>query len=219
MEVATIVTPDTILRWHRRLIARKWTYSNRRPGRPGVLAEIRHLIVRMATENPTWGYTRIQGALKNVCHRVARSTVAAILKEQGIPPSGARSTSWQTFLRAHWQAIVAADFFTTEVWTTRGLVTMYTVYVIELHSRRVQIVGSTPHPDEAFMLQVIRELTPPTACAVASAYSYATAIASGASRFGCCLNALVYTSFRRRSAHRNATHTRSGSSARSKKSA
>lgn len=161
MQVATIVTPDTILRWHRRLIARKWTYSNRRPGRPGVLAEIRHLIVRMATENPTWGYTRIQGALKNVGHRVARSTVAAILKEQGIPPSGARSTSWQTFVRAHWRAIVAADFFTTEVWTSRGLVTMYTVFVIELHSRRVQIVGSTPHPNEAFMLQIMRELTAP----------------------------------------------------------
>ena len=158
-QVATIVTPDTILRWHRRLIARKWTYSSRRPGRPGVLAEIRRLVVRMATENPTWGYTRIQGALKNLGHRVARSTVAAILKEQGIPPCGARSTSWQTFLRAHWRAIVAADFFTTEVWTTRGLVTFYTVFVIELHSRRVQIVGSTPHPDEAFMLQIMRELT------------------------------------------------------------
>jgi transposase InsO family protein len=105
------------------------------------------------------GYTRIQGALKNLGHRVARSTVAAILKEQGIPPGGARSTSWQTFLRAHWRAIVAADFFTTEVWTTRGLVTMYTVFVIELHTRRVQIVGSTPHPDEAFMLQIMRELT------------------------------------------------------------
>jgi hypothetical protein len=89
------------------------------------------------------GYTRIQGALKNLGHRVARSTVAAILKEHGIPPCGTRSTSWRTFLRAHWRAIVAADFFATEVWTTRGLVTFYTVFVIELHSRRVQIVGST----------------------------------------------------------------------------
>jgi transposase len=159
MQVATIVTPDTILRWHRRLIARKWTYANRQPGQPGVLAEIRRLVVRMATENPTWGYTRIQGALKNIGHRVSRSTVAAILKEQGIPPSGGRSTSWRTFLRAHWRAIVAADFFTTEVWTTRGLMTMYTVFVIELHSRRVQIVGSTAHPNEAFMLQMMRELT------------------------------------------------------------
>ena len=153
--MATIVTPDTILRWHRQLIARKWTYPKRRPGRPSVLPEIRRLVVRMATENPSWGYTRIQGALKNLGHRVARSTIATILKQQGIPPSGERPTSWQTFLRAHWGAVVAADFFTTEVWTVRGLVTYYTVFVIELHSRRVHIVGSTPHPDEAFMLQIV----------------------------------------------------------------
>jgi hypothetical protein len=104
-------------------------------------------------------YTRIQGALKNLGHRVARSTVATILKEQGIPPSDERPTSWQTFLRAHWWAFVAADFFTTEVWTVRGLVTYYRVFVIELHSRRVHLLGSTPHPDEAFMLQIARHLT------------------------------------------------------------
>jgi hypothetical protein len=161
-QVATIVTPDTILRWHRQLIARKWTYPKRRPGRPGVLPEIRRLVTRMATENPSWGYTRIQGALKNLGHRVARSTIATILKQQGIPPSSERPTSWQTFLRAHWGALVAADFFTTEVWTVRGLVTYYTVFVIELQSRRVHIVGSTPHPDEAFMLQIARHLTDAT---------------------------------------------------------
>ena len=98
-EIATIATPDTLLRWHRQLIARKWTYA-RKSGPRRVLFEIRPLVVRMATENPTWGYSRIQGALKNLGHRVARSTIAAILQEQGIPPSGARSTSWQTFLRA-----------------------------------------------------------------------------------------------------------------------
>ena len=162
VEVATIVTPDTILRWHRTLIARKWTYQKRRRGRPGVLAEIRRLAVRMATENPSWGYTRIQGALKNLGHRVARSTIATILKQQGIPPSDERPTSWQTFLRAHWGALVAADFFTTEVWTLCGLVTYYTVFVIELQSRRVHIVGSTPHPNEAFMLQIARQFTDPT---------------------------------------------------------
>jgi hypothetical protein len=101
-QVATIVTPDTILRWHRQLIARKWTYANRRGGRPGVLAEIRRLVVRMADENPTWGYTRIRGALKNVGHRVGRSTIARILKAHGMPPVPERPTSWQTFLRAHW---------------------------------------------------------------------------------------------------------------------
>jgi len=161
-ELATIVTPDTILRWHRQLIARKWTYPKRRPGRPAVLPEIRRLVVRMATDNPTWGYTRIQGALKNIGHRAARSTIATILKHQGIPPSGERPTSWHRFLRAHWGALLAADLFTTEVWTFRGLVTYYTVFVIELHSRRVHIVGSTPHPNEAFMFQIARHLTDAT---------------------------------------------------------
>ena len=158
-EVATIVTPDTILRWHRQLVARKWTYAKRRGGRPGVLAEIRRLVVRMAEENPTWGYTRILGALKNVGHRVSRSTIARILKAHGLPPVPERPTSWRVFLRAHWGAIAGADFFTTEVWTWRGLLTYYTVFVIDLASRRVHIVGSTPHPDEAFMRQVTRTLT------------------------------------------------------------
>ena len=157
--VATIVTPDTILRWHRQLIARKWTYARGRSGRPGVLAEIRRLVVRMAEENPTWGYTRIRGALKNLGHRVGRSTIARLLKAHGIPLVPERPTSWQTFLRAHWGVIAGADFFTTEVWTWRGLVTFYTVFVIDLASRRVQIVGSTPHPDERFMRQVGRTLT------------------------------------------------------------
>jgi len=150
-EVTTIVTPDTILRWHRELIARKWTYAKRQPGRPGVQVEIRRLVIRMAGDNPSWGYTRIQGALKNLNHRVARSTIAKILREQGIPPSRERPMTWRIFLRAHWQALFAADFFTTEVWTPRGLVTYYTAFVIELHSRRVRIWGSTPHPDEAFI--------------------------------------------------------------------
>jgi putative transposase len=157
-EVATIVTPATILQWHRHLIARKWTCLRCRPGRPPVLLEIRRLVVRMATENPSWGYTRIQGALRNLGHRVARSTIATILKQHGVPPSPERPTSWQTFLRAHWRALVAADFFTTEVWTARGLVTYYTLFVIEWESRRVRIIGSTPHPDDAFMRRIVREL-------------------------------------------------------------
>jgi putative transposase len=87
--VATIVTPDTILRWHRLLIARKWTFGRKRPGRPGIMKEVSALIVRMATENPAWGYSRIQGALRNLDHRVARSTVAKVLKDNGIPPAPA----------------------------------------------------------------------------------------------------------------------------------
>jgi transposase InsO family protein len=158
-EIATIVTPDTLLRWHRQLVARKWTYAHTRSSRREVLVEIQHLVVRMADENATWGYTRIQGALKNLGHRVGRSTIARILKARGVPPVPGRPTSWRTFLRAHWGAIAGADFFTTEVWTWRGLVTYYTVFVIDLASRRVQVLGSTPHPDEAFMSQVGRNLT------------------------------------------------------------
>ncbi len=108
-QIATIATPDTLLRWHRHLIARKWTYA-RKSGPPGVLLEIRQLVLRMATENPAWGYTRIQGALENVGHRVGRSTIRRILKAAGLPPVAYQPTSWQTFLRAHWGAIAGADF-------------------------------------------------------------------------------------------------------------
>jgi putative transposase len=144
--IATIVTPDTLLRWHRQLVARKWTYAKTRSSRREVLLEIQRLVVRMADENATWGYTRIQGALKNLGHRVGRSTIARILKARGVRPVPGRPTSWRTFLRAHWGAIAGADFFTTEVWTWRGLVTYYTVLVIDLASRRVHILGSTPFP-------------------------------------------------------------------------
>jgi transposase InsO family protein len=157
-EIATIATSDTLLRWHRQLIARKWTYAQK-ASRRGVLLEIRQLVVRMAAENPTWGYTWIQGALKNVDHRVGRSTIRRILQVAALPPVPQRPTSWQSFLNAHWGAIAGADFFTTEVWTWQGLVTYYTVFMIDLASRRVQILGSTPPPDALFMQQVVRTLT------------------------------------------------------------
>lgn len=119
-QVATLVTRDTILRWHRELVAREWTYRGGR-GRPaGLAAHLRALVIRMATENSTWGYTRIQGALRNLGHRVGRSTIARILCAAGFPPGRQRPMIWRTFLQAHWPALVAADFFTTEVWTARG---------------------------------------------------------------------------------------------------
>lgn len=157
--VATIVTPDTIMRWHRRLIAAKWTYEQPRKGRKGVMRRIKKLVVRFATENSTWGYSRIQGELEDLGHRVGRSTIARILKAEGVKPAPDRPTSWRTFLRAHWGQIAAADFFTTEVWSPRGLVTFYTLFVIDLKSRRVHIAGSTPNPDERFMAQAARNLT------------------------------------------------------------
>jgi transposase InsO family protein len=113
----------------------------------------------MATENPGWGYPRIQGALKNLGPGVARSTVAKVLKANGIPPAPDRPSSWRTFLRAHWGEIGGADFFTNAVWTPRGLVTYYTLFVLDLRSRRVLVAGSTPTPDAGFMAQVARRLT------------------------------------------------------------
>src|SRR5215471_18070691 len=123
------------------------------------MREISSLILRIATENPGWGYTRIQGALKNLGHVVVRSTVAKVLKANGISPAPDRPSSWRTFLRAHWGAIAGADFFTSEVWTPRGLVTYYTLFVLDLRNRRVHVAGSTPTPDERFMAQAAWRLT------------------------------------------------------------
>jgi len=158
-QIATIVTPDTILAWHRKLIAAKWTYPRKRVGRPGVMKEIRELTIRMAEENPSWGYARIQGALKHLDHRVARSTIAKVLKEHGIKPSPDRPMSWRTFVRSHAHLIAAADFFTTEVWTARGLVRYFTLFVIDVATRRVYIAGTTTNPDSGWMEQMARNLT------------------------------------------------------------
>ena len=154
-EMATIVTPDTILRWHRELIARKWTFNRRRTGRPGVMKEIEDLVVRMGSENPRWGYRRIQGALSNVGHNVAFNTVKRILRSRGIEPAPERGTktTWAQFLKSHGSTLAAADFFTAEVWTPRGLVTYYVLFALRLKSRKVQIVGATPQPNGIFMKQ------------------------------------------------------------------
>ncbi len=133
-EFASLVTPDTILRWHRQLIAQKWTHKRRSPGRRRVMQVIEELTIRVARENPRWGYTRIQGALHNVGHRVGRTTIANVLKRNGIDPAPERGkrTTWSQVLKAHWNVLAAADFFTVEVWGLRGLVTFYVFFVIEL---------------------------------------------------------------------------------------
>src|SRR5262245_30610981 len=109
--MAGIVTPDTILGWYRRLVAKKYAGSkNRVPGRPRTTPDIAALVVRMASENPTWGYTRIRGGLKSLGHEVARNPIKAILKDHGIEPAPERSTKtpWKTFLAAHWDSLAAA---------------------------------------------------------------------------------------------------------------
>jgi transposase InsO family protein len=162
-EVASLVTPDTVLRWHRQLIAKKWTHKRRSSGRRRVMQVIAELTIRMARENPRWGYTRIQGALLNVGHRVGRTTIASILKSNGVDPAPERNkrTTWSEFLKTHWNVLAAADFFTVEVWAPRGLVTFYVFFVIELATRRIEIVGITPAPNEGWMMQVGRNLTNP----------------------------------------------------------
>ena len=120
---------------------------------------IREHIVRLAKDNSRWGYARIQGELRKLGHEVAPSTIANTLKDHGVPPSPERPTSWRTFLKAHAGAIAATDFFTTEVWTARGLVTHYVLFVIHHASRLVEVAGVTKHPDAEFMAQVARNLT------------------------------------------------------------
>lgn len=127
--IATLVTPDTILRWHRRLIARKWDFSDRlqaTAGHPRVRPEIVEQVLKFARENPTWGFDRIQGALSNVGYSIGDTTITNILRANGVEPAPdrQRTTFWKTFLKAHWDSLAAIDFTTTEVWTLHGLATM-----------------------------------------------------------------------------------------------
>jgi transposase InsO family protein len=158
-EICTIVTPDTILRWHRTLIARKYDGSaHRRPGRRRVMHRIRELCVMMATDNPNWGYSRIQGSLANLGHQVGRSTIRRILKEHGLEPAPQRHTPWSVFLRVHWEAMAATDFFTVEAWTLRGLTRFHVLFVIDLSTRRVKIAGITHSPDGEWVIRIVRSL-------------------------------------------------------------
>ena len=162
-EVGTLFTPETILRWHRMLVARKWDYSKRRKpvGRPRVGHEIIDLVLRFARENPSWGYDRIQGALANLGHEISDQTVGNILKEHGIEPAPERKrrTTWKTFIKSHWCVLGAIDFTTVEVWTKGGLVTFYVLFVMEVATRRVNFAGCTTNPNEPWMKQIGRNLT------------------------------------------------------------
>src|SRR2546427_6455030 len=162
-EVAKIVTPDTILGWHRKFVAQKFDGSHQRkaPGRPTINEEIEALVVRMAQENRSWGYDRIVGALANLGYTVSDQTVGNILKRHGLAPAPERktTTTWKEFIRMHMDVLVATDFFTTEVWTLGGLVTYYVLFFIHLGSRQVHVAGVTPHPNEAWMVQVARNVT------------------------------------------------------------
>jgi putative transposase len=161
-EIATIVTPETLLAWHRKLIAMKYDGTpHRSPGRPRTAGEIEALVVRMAEENRDWGYRRIEGALSNLGHELARSTIAQILERHGIEPAPERSrkTTWKEFLSRHWELIVATDFFTVEVWTRQGLQRFIVLFFIDLSTRKVEIAGIAQVANGLWMSQIARNLT------------------------------------------------------------
>jgi hypothetical protein len=149
--------------WYRRLVARKFDGSKARryPGRPSIDPALERLIVRMAKENSDWGYDRIVGAMANLGYTLSDQTVGNILQRHGIPtaPERKRTTTWADFIRAHMSVLAGADFFTVEVLTLRGLVTYYVLFFIHLESRKVAIAGITPHPNEAWMKQIARNVT------------------------------------------------------------
>jgi putative transposase len=150
------VRPETLLGWHRQLVRRRWTYAGRSPGRPALSDETRELVLRLACENPRWGYQRIVGELAGLGVRVSATSVAKTLRQAGLPPAGARvELSWRDFLRAHAASIIACDFFTVE---TLCLGRLYVLFFLELGTRRVHLAGCTANPDGSWAVQQARQV-------------------------------------------------------------
>jgi putative transposase len=163
-EVITIVQPETMLKWHRRLVAKKWDFSARRAksiGRPAVDAVVEKLVVQLAKDNAGWGYDRLVGALANLGHQVSDQTVGNILRRHGLgtAPERTRQTTWAEFIRRHKEVLWATDFFATEVWSASGLVTIYVLFFIHLQTRKVVLGGMTHSPNEAWVKQIARNVT------------------------------------------------------------
>ena len=152
-----VVTPATLLRWHRELVRRKWTYPQRKLGRPPTSRALRELVVRLARENPRWGYQRIAGELIKLGFRLSPSTVRRVLTSAGLDPAPRRgAVSWPAFLRRQAASMLACDFFTVETVALRRL---YVLFFIELESRRVHFAGCTTNPSGAWVVQQARNLS------------------------------------------------------------
>lgn len=162
-DVACIVKPETILMWFRKLVAKKFDGSKSKndSGRPGIDPELEALVITCAEENPGWGYDRIAGALNNLGYDISDQSVGNILKRNGISPAPDRktNTTWDSFIESHKHVLAACDFLTAEVLTPVGLITYYILFFIHIGSRKIHIAGVTPHPDEAWMKQIARNLT------------------------------------------------------------
>ena len=153
--------PDTVLKWHRELVRRKWTYRRRKPGgRPAIPTEIEALILRLARENPRWGHRRIQGELGKHGHAVSASAVRAALRRHRVPPAPQRrrATSRRDLIRSHKDQLLACDFFTVE---TPCLKTVYALFFIEVRTRRVHLAGCTAYPTAAWVTQQARQFVWP----------------------------------------------------------
>lgn len=160
-DLSVLATPDTILRWYRELVARKYDGSKHRgPGRPRKPGAITRTLLRMARDNPTWGYGRLKGALWNLRHEISCTTIKRRLHEHGIEPAPTRrkSMDWATFIRAHAGVICAADFFTVEIVSWLGLVRLHVFFVIDIATRRVHIAGITRFPSADWLMQIFRNL-------------------------------------------------------------
>jgi putative transposase len=153
-----LVRPETLLRWHRRLVTGAWTYPHQ-PGRPSLDEEVQQLIIRLARENPRWGYQRIKGELQHLGVQVSATTIRTILRRHGLDPAPRRvAATWRAFLRQQATGIIACDFFTVDtVWLRR----LYVLFFIELGTRRVHLAGVTAHPDGAWVTQQARNLLMP----------------------------------------------------------
>jgi transposase len=164
-KIATLVSPDTLLRWHRRFVEKPVSPNSADDpvmlGRPPTDAVVVDLVLRFARENPSWGYDRIVGALAELGHFISDTTVGNILKEYGLSPAPQRKqgTSWKDFIAAHKDVLIACDFFTKEIWTLRGIVTYYVLFFIHIGSRKVHIAGFTPNPNQKWRQQIGRKIT------------------------------------------------------------